>query len=204
MLRRFSIEPISLSGIDTLGSDAIILPIFQEMMQPQGVAGYFDWRLCGRLGRLISKAQFSGIRGETMLLSYVARVGPKKLFLFGLGPPKLRPADQCCAEFKHMLKVAHDSGSESVAISVPQPHAVETLCNWLQTPGFTQLELKEVLILDADGVLENGRDKIRPLTKKLGLDNLSTNASKVRSKRAVAPSTMGTKQFLNQKQKPTS
>ena len=178
MLRRFTIETIDLRRIDTLNVDAIVLPLFQELEQPQGVAGYFDWRLCGRLGRLISSSQFKGERGELMLLSYAARVGPRQLFLYGLGKPKLRPADQCHFELQEILKVVQDSGSKSVAVAVPQPYAVETLCNWIQTPRLTESKLSELVIMNADAILASGRDKIQSLLKKTGLAQLSGSSSR--------------------------
>ena len=107
-----------------------------------------------------------------MLLSYAARVGPKQLFLFGLGTPKLRPADQCQAEFLQIQKFVTEGGAKSAAIAVPQTHGVETLCNWLQAPGLTKAQLQELIILDADSALESGRDKIQGVVKKTGLIEL--------------------------------
>ena len=193
MLRRFTIETIDLRRIDTLKVDAIVLPLFQEVAQPQGVAGYFDWRLCGRLGRLISSAQFTGTRGELMLLSYAARVGPKQLFLYGLGKPKLRPADQCHFELQEILKVVTDSGSKSVAIAVPQPHAVETLCNWIQTPRLLDANISEIMIMDADEILQSGRQKVQALLKKTGLSKLS--------EKSLGPSASRKKQAPKEKTK---
>lgn len=175
MLRRFSIVPFDHRRIDTLDVDAIVLPFFQERIQPQGAAGYFDWRLCGRLGRLIQDSVFDGASNELMLLSYAARVGPCQLFLLGLGPPKLRSATRCIEEIDHVLEFLSASKAKSVALGIPQPHALETLCNWIQAPGLLHSNLHELIVLDADKVFESAREKINPLLKKAGLYKLSGN-----------------------------
>jgi len=202
MLERFSIVPFDHRGIDTLKVDAIVLPLFQEKMQPQGAAGYFDWRLCGRLGRLIQSAEFAGATDEVMLLSYAARVGPRQLFLYGLGKPKLRPAPRCFAELEHILEILNQSKAKSVALAVPEPFAIETLCNWIQTPGLLQSSLQELIILDADNVIEAATAKIKPLLKKAGLYKLSATPKR----QALTPTVSkkpDTKQTTSSKKKPS-
>ncbi len=75
-----------LRAIDGLRCEAIALPIFEDERPLRGAAGLVDWRLCGRLSRLLLHGRIRGERGERVLVPARPRFGCDKLFLFGLGP----------------------------------------------------------------------------------------------------------------------
>ena len=70
--------------------EALFLPFFADERPLRGAAGLCDWRLCGRLSRMLASERLSGQFGETTL--YPPRVGGlqrlpfSRLVLFGLGP----------------------------------------------------------------------------------------------------------------------
>jgi hypothetical protein len=74
------------SAIDTL-----VLPFFADERPLRGAAGLCDWRLCGRLSRLLQTARVAGKWGEATL--YPPTVAPggarrlpfQRLLLVGLG-----------------------------------------------------------------------------------------------------------------------
>jgi hypothetical protein len=66
--------------------EALILPFFVDERPLRGAAGLCDWRLCGRLSRLLQGGRVKGNWGETTLYPASARLPFSKLILFGLGP----------------------------------------------------------------------------------------------------------------------
>ena len=65
--------------------EALILPFFSDERPLRGAAGLCDWRLCGRLSRLLQSGRVQGQWGETTLYPGGARLPFAKLVLFGLG-----------------------------------------------------------------------------------------------------------------------
>jgi hypothetical protein len=65
--------------------DALILTFFTDERPLRGAAGLCDWRLCGRLSRLLIAGRLSGTFGETTLYPAGRRLPFQRLVLFGLG-----------------------------------------------------------------------------------------------------------------------
>jgi hypothetical protein len=69
--------------------EALILPFFSDERPLHGAAGLCDWRLCGRLSRMLLKKRVVGELGETVLYPPVIggrlRLPFPRLLLFGLG-----------------------------------------------------------------------------------------------------------------------
>ena len=65
--------------------DALVLSFFSDERPLRGAAGLADWRLCGRLSRLLQAGRVSGTFGESTLLPAI-KLPFDKLVLFGLGP----------------------------------------------------------------------------------------------------------------------
>jgi hypothetical protein len=70
--------------------EALILTFFADERPLRGAAGLCDWRLCGRLSRLLLGGRVRGNWGETTLyppvVAGVPRLPFSRLVLFGLGP----------------------------------------------------------------------------------------------------------------------
>jgi Cytosol aminopeptidase family, N-terminal domain len=70
--------------------EALMLPFFADERPLRGAAGLCDWRLCGRLSRLLAGGRVRGGWGETTLYPTlaggIARLPFGRLVLFGLGP----------------------------------------------------------------------------------------------------------------------
>ena len=62
-----------------------MLPFFVDERPLRGAAGLCDWRLCGRLSRLLQSARVAGKWGETTLYPPGKRLPFARLVLFGLG-----------------------------------------------------------------------------------------------------------------------
>jgi hypothetical protein len=65
--------------------DALVLSFFSDERPLRGAAGLCDWRLCGRLSRLLKAGRVSGGWGEITLYPTGPRLPFGKLLLFGLG-----------------------------------------------------------------------------------------------------------------------
>ncbi|HPH65715.1 MAG TPA: M17 family peptidase N-terminal domain-containing protein, partial [Kofleriaceae bacterium] len=68
--------------------DALCVTVFDDERPLRGVAGLVDWRLCGRLSRLLVSKKASGGVGESMMLPASRRLPMSRIFWFGLGPSK--------------------------------------------------------------------------------------------------------------------
>jgi hypothetical protein len=70
--------------------EALMLPFFADERPLRGAAGLCDWRLCGRLSRMLQAGRVRGAAGETTLYPPVVAGAPRlpfaRLVLFGLGP----------------------------------------------------------------------------------------------------------------------
>ena len=94
-----SVLPLDLARWDETQRDALVLPVFRSDRPLRGAAGLVDWRLCGRLSRLIKANRATGDAGETILLPPGRRLRFSKILWFGLGDAK----GYSDARFKHDL-----------------------------------------------------------------------------------------------------
>ncbi|MBP9206810.1 MAG: peptidase M17 [Kofleriaceae bacterium] len=80
-----SILPLDLGRWDEAGQGTLVLTSFVDERPLRGAAGLADWRLCGRLSRLLRGDKVSGQRGETLMLPPGRRLPFTRLVWFGLG-----------------------------------------------------------------------------------------------------------------------
>lgn len=71
---------------DGASADALVLSFFSDERPLRGAAGLCDWRLSGRLSRLIKAGRVSGRRGEILIVPPAGgRLPFPRLVVFGLG-----------------------------------------------------------------------------------------------------------------------
>jgi hypothetical protein len=158
-----------LAGLDALKTDALALSFFKAIKQPQGVAGFVDWRLCGRLGRLLAKAKFSGALGETMLLASLGRIGAERIFLFGLGEPRNLSDVEIAVNALKMVTVLADARAQKVALAGPPAF----LGHWLEIAKNARHPFEEVVLLDADQSLSANVKQLSDSAKRGGFTFVS-------------------------------
>lgn len=78
--------PTDLSTLDGLVGDSLGLFCWADVRPLRGVLAFVDWRLCGDISQALVSGLFRGERDEVMLMPVKGRMGPRRLFLFGLGP----------------------------------------------------------------------------------------------------------------------
>lgn len=150
MSAKVEVLPGDPRGLDRLKIDAILIPLYERCAQPLGAAGSIDWRLCGRLGRMLKTGVFRGAEEELVLTTSLGRFGAERLFLWGLGRPAPRNAD----EAKRIAHTLISAGAKETAIAPPEladpkaPAPVEALAAWL--PHFAKLD--RIVILDSGAI----------------------------------------------------
>ena len=65
--------------------ETLVLPFFADERPLRGAAGLCDWRLCGRLSRLLQSSRVAGTWGEVTLYPPGKRLPFGRLMLVGLG-----------------------------------------------------------------------------------------------------------------------
>jgi hypothetical protein len=83
-----SVLPLDLARWDETQRDCLVLPVFTDDRPLRGAAGLADWRMCGRLSRLLKANKASGAQGESMLLPPGRRLKFSRVLWFGLGDAK--------------------------------------------------------------------------------------------------------------------
>ena len=81
----FQVVAPSLSRLDDLRFDTLILSHFDDERPLTGVGGMVDWRLNGRLSELILEGVITGEYGEQLLYPQGSRMPFSKILYFGLG-----------------------------------------------------------------------------------------------------------------------
>src|SRR4051812_49485004 len=63
-----SVLPLDLARWDEAARDCLVLPVFKDDRPLRGAAGLVDWRLCGRLSRLVKSNRATAGAGENLML----------------------------------------------------------------------------------------------------------------------------------------
>ncbi|MBX7147869.1 hypothetical protein K1X76_02185 [bacterium] len=71
---------------DKLTSSSAVLTLFSDKKPLPGCAALVDWRLNGRLSKMIVKNRFVAEPGEILLLPTEGRLKAKEIMVFGMGP----------------------------------------------------------------------------------------------------------------------
>jgi len=77
--------PVSLESFDKLCVDVLVLGPFEGERPLRGAAGYCDWRLNGRLSRMLLDESFLGKPRDVVLTDTGDRIGSPRVLLFGQG-----------------------------------------------------------------------------------------------------------------------
>ena len=110
----------SLSTLDNLKADTLVIGVCEDIRPLKGAAGYIDWRMCGEISNLIRNQSFSGEPGEILLMSGRGRLAPVRLILMGWGPANdLENAiNPRCSQ---LISLVERAASKKVAVALPEP-----------------------------------------------------------------------------------
>ena len=118
---------IDLAALDALEAEAVGLFCWSDVRPLAGVAGYIDWRLCGALSETLQSRMFRGDAGEVLLVPVFGRFGPRRLFVFGLGPFKGWEAGGLSEACRHAYDVMRNAGVKKVVLAAPAVRQRTTL-----------------------------------------------------------------------------
>ena len=139
------------------------------------MAGFADWRLAGRIARLIKSGRFSGAADEALLMLGLGRVGAERVFLLGLGAPRAGAEVRLDAA----VKVLEGALVRKVAFgaSVAPADEVALARAFIEAVGKRRSAFDEVILLDPDGRLEAAREALTKLAASVGLSFARAAAS---------------------------
>ncbi len=78
--------PLTLRAIDGLRSELAVLSFFEDERPLRAASGLMDWRLCGRLSRLLKSDVALGTAGACTLMPAGDRLPFERLLMVGMGP----------------------------------------------------------------------------------------------------------------------
>ena len=114
-----SVLPLDLARWDETARDTLVLPVFKDDRPLRGAAGLADWRLCGRLSRLLKSNKATAEAGETMLLPPGRRLKFQRVFWFGLGEAKGYTDDRFRQDLARIRDVVAKAGATDWALQAP-------------------------------------------------------------------------------------
>ncbi|HEY5950104.1 MAG TPA: M17 family peptidase N-terminal domain-containing protein [Kofleriaceae bacterium] len=114
-----SVLPLDLARWDETARDCLVLPVFRDDRPLRGAAGLADWRLCGRLSRLLKTNRATAEQGETMMLPPGRRLRFKRVLWFGLGDAKAYTDDRLRKDLTWIAEVVKNAGVTDWAVQAP-------------------------------------------------------------------------------------
>ena len=114
-----TVLPLDLDRWDEAPRDCLVLPVFKDDRPLRGAAGLADWRLCGRLSRLVKTNRASAEQGETMLLPPGRRLRFGKILWFGLGDAKGYSDERFRKDIAWILGVVSKAGIADWTLQAP-------------------------------------------------------------------------------------
>lgn len=141
--------------------DALVLTFFREERPLRGAAGLADWRLCGRLSRLIKMGRVRGEHGESLLMPCARRLPFRRILLLGMGAQRPFGDDVFRAHVRRIRDVMKKAGIQEYAVQPPGRAtglvaARRALEMWIEESG--DAEGERVTIIDNAGAQKEMAD----------------------------------------------
>jgi hypothetical protein len=112
-----------LGRLDELDAELLFATVFEDERPPHGVAGLCDWRLGGRVARLLEEGFFTGALGDVILVPGRPRTTFDKICLFGAGQ-RARFDEAAYVEIvRRMLRTMTDLRARGGVVELPGRHA---------------------------------------------------------------------------------
>ena len=114
-----SVLPLDLARWDETSRDCLALPVFKDDRPLRGAAGLADWRLCGKLSRLVRAGKATAEKGESLMLPPGRRLTFGRILWFGLGDAKGYNDERFHVDLDWILDVVLKAGVKSWALQAP-------------------------------------------------------------------------------------
>jgi hypothetical protein len=110
---------LSRDGVDALECDLLVSGLFQDERPIKGTSGWIDWRLNGRISRLVMDKRLTGDWKETTLIPSRGRIAPRMILLVGLGRTREYSSIRLRDLFAHVLETVRNLRASSICLSLP-------------------------------------------------------------------------------------
>jgi hypothetical protein len=114
-----SVLPLDLARWDESARDALVLPVFKDDRPLRGAAGLADWRLCGRLSRLVKSNRATAEAGETLLFPPGRRLPFSRILWFGLGDARGYSDERFRRDLARIIEVVTAASATDWALQAP-------------------------------------------------------------------------------------
>lgn len=112
----------SLRKLDLCGTEVLVCGLSSDERPPHGVAGLVDWRLNGRVSRLIQSGFATGEIGEVLLLAGKPKLPFDKVLLFGLGSAQAFSELTFRSVLEKILKTLEGLRARTAVVELPGRH----------------------------------------------------------------------------------
>jgi Cytosol aminopeptidase family, N-terminal domain len=111
-----------LRKLDLLGTEVIVSTVASDERPPHGVTGLLDFRLAGRISRLIESGFATGSVGEVLLVPGKPKLPFDKLLLFGIGRQTQFNEPVFRAVLDKILRTLEGLRARSAVVELPGRH----------------------------------------------------------------------------------
>jgi hypothetical protein len=112
----------SLRRLDLFGTEVLVSALASDERPPHGLAGMVDWRLAGRLSRLLESGFATGNAGEVLLVPGKPKLPFDKIVLFGIGPVAAFDESVFRTVIEKMLSTLEGLRSRTAVVELPGRH----------------------------------------------------------------------------------
>ncbi len=112
----------SLRKLDLCGTEVLVAGLTTDERPPHGVAGLVDWRLSGRISRLIQSGFATGEIGEVVLVPGKPKLPFDKVLLFGIGSAAAFSELGFRRVLETMLKTLEGLRARTAVVELPGRH----------------------------------------------------------------------------------
>jgi Cytosol aminopeptidase family, N-terminal domain len=111
---------IGLEALDALeGIESLCLFVGEDERPLRGTSGYVDWRLCGRISRVLQEGFFTGAQNDALLLPAHGRFPLMRIFVIGMGRSRSLTPDALGRALGKAAETLQKAQVHSVALEVP-------------------------------------------------------------------------------------
>ena len=112
----------SLRRLDLLGSEVLVASLASDERPPHGTAGLVDWRLSGRISRLLLRGFATGRASEVLLVPGKPKLPFDKVLLFGIGETSAFDEQAYTVVLDRILSTLEGLRARSAVVELPGRH----------------------------------------------------------------------------------
>lgn len=111
-----------LRRLDLAGTEVLVACVLEGERPPRGLAGLVDWRLAGRISRLVLDGFVTGELGEVVLVPGKPKLPFDKILLFGIGARAELNERVFRAVIERMLETLEGLRARTAIVELPGRH----------------------------------------------------------------------------------